>query len=129
MTDFGDPRLPSTFWSKVVIDTTAPVSRPELAPCWLWTAMLNQDGYGRIRFRKMGNWAPLAHRAIWELTTSIAWIVLTAAVVTIVLLIVKVVLIHTGRVNGRLSSYISDISWIVLLTALVAGIAALLYIY
>lgn len=49
----GDP-LGSTkrktvdlFWIKV--NKHGPVTKPELGPCWLWTATCNQDGYGRFR--------------------------------------------------------------------------------
>lgn len=52
---FGDERLPERFWTKVSQDPSG---------CWLWTATLNPDGYGRIRLRR--DWAPLAHRALWE---------------------------------------------------------------
>lgn len=53
--DYGDGRLPERFWAKVAVDPSG---------CWLWTATLNPDGYGRIRMTR--RWAPLAHRALWE---------------------------------------------------------------
>lgn len=38
--------------------------RRDSSGCWLWSAALNPDGYGRIRLRR--DWVPLAHRALWE---------------------------------------------------------------
>lgn len=35
------------FWAKV--DKNGPVVRPELGPCWLWTAALFDNGYGAFR--------------------------------------------------------------------------------
>jgi len=43
---FGDSRLPARFWAKVRIGKP-PVQRPELGPCWEWTAH-KRDGYGRF---------------------------------------------------------------------------------
>lgn len=61
--EFGDPRLPERFWNRV--DRDGPV-HPELGtPCWIWTGTPNPDGYGRIRISR--KWAPLVHRALWEL--------------------------------------------------------------
>lgn len=34
-------------------------------PCWLWQGTPNPDGYGRIRLTR--KWAPLVHRAMWQL--------------------------------------------------------------
>lgn len=56
---YGDERLPERFWAKVAVDESG---------CWLWTAKLNPDGYGRIRITQ--KWAPLAHRALWETCVS-----------------------------------------------------------
>lgn len=36
------------FWEKVDKGGTIPAHRPELGPCWVWTASTNQDGYGRF---------------------------------------------------------------------------------
>lgn len=47
------------------MDRDGPV-HPDLGTrCWIWQGKPNQDGYGRIRFSK--TWAPLVHRAVWEL--------------------------------------------------------------
>lgn len=37
------------FWSKVNQDGPVPPHRPELGPCWLWTAAVNEHGYGVMR--------------------------------------------------------------------------------
>lgn len=34
------------FWSKVDKDGPVPIDRPDLGPCWLWTAATNGHGYG-----------------------------------------------------------------------------------
>lgn len=36
------------FWSKVDKHGPIPAHSPELGPCWVWTACLNRDGYGRF---------------------------------------------------------------------------------
>lgn len=35
------------FWAKV--DRAGPVIRPDLGPCWVWTAGRDQDGYGLFK--------------------------------------------------------------------------------
>jgi hypothetical protein len=60
------PRKPlaERFWLKVDKDGPAPEHRPELGPCWLWTAGKDHHGYGVF-------WAhgrsTSAHRAAYEL--------------------------------------------------------------
>ena len=56
MTEFGDARLPERFWNKV-----------QIAPdgCWVWTAALNEKGYGRIGMGPGRNWRR-AHRVAYE---------------------------------------------------------------
>jgi hypothetical protein len=55
------------FWSKVDKDGPIPEHRPELGPCWLWTASTDRRGYGRIGYGGTnGGWTS-AHRAAWEL--------------------------------------------------------------
>ena len=51
------------FWSKVDKDGPVPEHKPELGPCWLWTAGQNGEGYGftTALFRM------LAHRFAYEL--------------------------------------------------------------
>src|SRR3990172_475920 len=45
---FGDPRLPVRFWAKVNENGPIPAHRPDLGPCWQWTACQNRDGYGQF---------------------------------------------------------------------------------
>jgi hypothetical protein len=55
------PRL----WAKVNKDGPIPEHRPELGPCWIWTACLSTKGYGRIMANgRVQN----AHRVAYELT-------------------------------------------------------------
>lgn len=58
------------FWSKVDKNGPIPAHRPDLGPCWLWTASLDNHGYGQFstgsvmtgtrRIRK-------AHQVSWEM--------------------------------------------------------------
>jgi hypothetical protein len=48
------------FWSKVNRDGPIPEDRPDLGPCWIWTASKDRNGYGRFRFAG----TTLAHRAV-----------------------------------------------------------------
>jgi hypothetical protein len=55
------------FWAKVDKDGPIPAHRPELGPCWLWTAArLNAFGYGQFAW-KHGD-VEVAHRVAWILT-------------------------------------------------------------
>lgn len=56
--------LEQRFWAKVNKDGPVPTHRPELGPCWLWTADIINSGYGRIG--RDGKTA-LAHRVAYEL--------------------------------------------------------------
>jgi len=44
----GDSRLPHSFWEKVRLGSI-PVHRPDLGPCWEWTAYKQPKGYGRYK--------------------------------------------------------------------------------
>lgn len=46
--NWGDDRLPGRFWDKTVIVTEASIFP---GPCWIWTAGLDRDGYGRFSWR------------------------------------------------------------------------------
>jgi hypothetical protein len=35
------------FWAKVDKNGPIPAYRPDLGPCWLWTASKRADGYGQ----------------------------------------------------------------------------------
>lgn len=37
------------WWAKVDMDGPTPSRRPELGPCWVWTASLDRGGYGWFR--------------------------------------------------------------------------------
>lgn len=37
------------FWSKVDFHGPVPAHKPELGPCYVWTAAKNRDGYGLFR--------------------------------------------------------------------------------
>lgn len=53
--EFGDPRLPDRFWSKVTVADDG---------CWVWTATKNTGGYGRFA---IGYHMTQAHRHAYEL--------------------------------------------------------------
>lgn len=57
------------FWEKVNRDGPIPPHRPELGPCWIWTAAINhhRGGYGMFALRK--GVIRRAHRIAWELTS------------------------------------------------------------
>lgn len=49
------------FWAKVNKDGPTPAHRPEIGPCWVWTASTDRKGYGLFApFR-----GKAAHRASW----------------------------------------------------------------
>lgn len=54
--------LAARFWSKV--DKNGPIVRPELGPCWLWTAGLKEGRYGVIQMAGRGE---RAHRVAFFL--------------------------------------------------------------
>lgn len=51
------------FWAKVEIGDV-PEHRPELGPCWLWTAAADADGYGHWHFEGRNQ---AAHRVAYRL--------------------------------------------------------------
>ena len=67
---YGDPlgsgfRPPEDrFWAKTNRDGPTPAHRPDLGPCWLWTAAQVGNGYGQ--FNPHGRLV-LAHRFAYEL--------------------------------------------------------------
>jgi hypothetical protein len=52
--EFGDPRLPARFWSKVIVSPSG---------CWLWAAAKDHRGYGRY---SLNGRDPAAHRVAHE---------------------------------------------------------------
>lgn len=39
--------LPDSFWAKVDKHGPTPIARPDLGPCWVWTARIQPNGYGK----------------------------------------------------------------------------------
>jgi len=46
--------LADRFWEKVNKDGPVPPHRPELGPCWLWTASVDVSGYGQLEVQELG---------------------------------------------------------------------------
>lgn len=63
--EIGAVCLPARFWSKVVIGPI-PSYRPDLGPCWIWTASTDKGGYGQIRFGTGSGSLPKSHRLSYE---------------------------------------------------------------
>lgn len=42
-------RQTKNFWNKVNKNGPVPEHKPELGPCWIWTAFIDRDGYGMVR--------------------------------------------------------------------------------
>lgn len=53
------------FWEKVDKNGPIPLHRPELGPCWQWTAAKDRKGYGRIGVPPAFTF--LTHRFAWAL--------------------------------------------------------------
>lgn len=49
----------TAFWAKVDKNGPVPSHRPELGPCWIWTAFRDRHEYGRVTYRPF-TW--FAHR-------------------------------------------------------------------
>lgn len=58
-------RTEERFWAKVDKFSPKPDRRPDLGPCWFWTAYRDLNGYGRFSKRR-GNMS-MAHRVSYEL--------------------------------------------------------------
>lgn len=59
-----DEKTIARFWSKVDKNGPVPPHRPELGPCWIWTACIDANGYGRFGLREATG--ERAHRvSIW----------------------------------------------------------------
>ena len=52
------------FWATVYKDGPVPTARPDLGPCWIWTACKQSKGYGQFR---VDGRTVLAHRFAYEL--------------------------------------------------------------
>jgi hypothetical protein len=57
------PSIEARFWAKVNKDGPIPAHRPELGPCWVWTASTMSVGYGQFYMGKLMG----AHVASWIL--------------------------------------------------------------
>lgn len=60
-----DDKLLARFWAKVNKNGPIPTHRPDLGPCWLWTATITGGGYGMFC---IGRTMRPAHRVAWEIT-------------------------------------------------------------
>ena len=60
--DIGDARLPARFWAKVKLGPV-PAHRPDLGPCWEWTAGRYGNGYSKFWWQ--GREHP-AHRVAYQ---------------------------------------------------------------
>lgn len=58
------PSAAERFWAKVDLDGPIPPHRPELGPCWVWTAKRTDKGYGQFHLEGR---LQVAHRAAWHL--------------------------------------------------------------
>lgn len=60
------PTAQEAFWEKVSKDGPIPPKRPELGPCWEWTASTFHSGYGQFRHKGAPEGTSgYAHRAAW----------------------------------------------------------------
>jgi hypothetical protein len=64
----GRPLEPAVrFWAKVKKDGSVPPGRPDLGPCWVWTAYTSPLGYGRFSAEVAGRRTQVfAHRWAYE---------------------------------------------------------------
>jgi hypothetical protein len=58
------PTTIERFWAKTDKNGPVPEYRPELGPCWLWTACISKKGYGQFG---RGKRVDIAHRVSYEL--------------------------------------------------------------
>ena len=63
-----DKTLLERFWSHVNKDGPVPKHCPELGSCWVWTAYVNNEGYGRLR-AGLDSAKTLATHVAWFLET------------------------------------------------------------
>lgn len=59
--------LPERFWSKVNKFGPTPDHKPELGPCWVWTAARDGHGYGHIQRGRREAKTDRSHRVSWLL--------------------------------------------------------------
>jgi hypothetical protein len=58
--------LPDHFWAKVDKDGPIPEYRPDLGPCWVWTAALMHFGHGNFANNRGERATVLAHKLAYE---------------------------------------------------------------
>lgn len=61
------PTLQERFWAKVNKDGPVPAHRPELGPCWVWTAATYVAGYGAFGIGGRAGGPKGAHVVSWTL--------------------------------------------------------------
>ncbi len=61
--EFDTTKLPPRFWAKVNREGPIPAHRPDLGPCWVWTASRGTNGYGHWG---VGRRTVYAHRSAYE---------------------------------------------------------------
>ncbi len=61
------PSLIERFWAKVDKNGPIPEYRPDLGPCWIWTAARTKHGYGQIGSGGKRGKILYAHRVSYEL--------------------------------------------------------------
>lgn len=68
-TELTRPSFDQRFWSKVDRDGPVPSHRPDLGACWLWTAAVDHNGYGKFFVRKIDGKTKLvqAYRVAYQL--------------------------------------------------------------
>lgn len=64
-----DEKTLKRFWSKVNMGGPVPAHRPELGPCWIWTASADRYGYGQLRVGPGKGRLEYAHRLSWLIQT------------------------------------------------------------
>jgi hypothetical protein len=57
--------IPEHFWNKVNKDGPIPEHRPDLGPCWIWTASIDKDGYGKFADKLKIRRTTKAHRVAY----------------------------------------------------------------
>lgn len=55
------------FWKKINKNGLVPIHKPELGPCWIWTAFIDAAGYGRIHGTGRDSSVLFAHVISYEL--------------------------------------------------------------
>lgn len=63
-----DAKTIARFWSKVDKNGPVPAHVPGIGNCWVWTASLENHGYGQLNVKTATGWRPMrAHRIAYEI--------------------------------------------------------------